>query len=139
MENQGFLDKYFKLSERGSTVRNEVIGGITTFLAMAYIIFVNPSILSLTGMDKGALITVTCLATALGTFISGVWANAPFGLAPGMGLNAFFTFTLVMDKGVTWETALGIVFLSGCFFFILSLGEFENELQTVSRYLSKLR
>ncbi|EHO20866.1 hypothetical protein HMPREF9466_00893 [Fusobacterium necrophorum subsp. funduliforme 1_1_36S] len=116
MENQGFLDKYFKLSERGSTVRNEVIGGITTFLAMAYIIFVNPSILSLIGMDKGALITVTCLATALGTFISGVWANAPFGLAPGMGLNAFFTFTLVMDKGVTWETALGIVFLSGCFF-----------------------
>lgn len=122
MENQGFLDKYFKLRERGTTVRNEVIGGLTTFLAMAYIIFVNPSILSLTGMDKGALITVTCLATALGTFISGVWANAPFGLAPGMGLNAFFTFTLVMDKGVTWETALGIVFLSGCFFFILSLG-----------------
>lgn len=122
MENQGFLDRYFKLSERGTNVRNEVIGGLTTFLAMAYIIFVNPSILSLTGMDKGALITVTCLATALGTFISGVWANAPFGLAPGMGLNAFFTFTLVMDKGVTWETALGIVFLSGCFFFILSLG-----------------
>src|SRR3712207_5147222 len=80
MENQGFLDKYFKLRERGTTVRNEVIGGLTTFLAMAYIIFVNPSILSLTGMDKGALITVTCLATALGTFISGVWANAPFGL-----------------------------------------------------------
>lgn len=122
MEQGGFLDKYFKLTERGSNVHNEVIGGLTTFLAMAYIIFVNPSILSLTGMDKGALITVTCLATALGTFVSGVWANAPFGLAPGMGLNAFFTFTLVMERGVSWQTALGIVFLSGCFFFILSIG-----------------
>lgn len=119
---QGVLESYFKLSERGTNVHNEVIGGITTFLAMAYIIFVNPSILSLTGMDMGALITVTCLATALGTFISGVWANAPFGLAPGMGLNAFFTFTLVMDRGVSWQVALGIVFLSGCFFFLLSLG-----------------
>lgn len=128
MENCGFLDKYFKLTERGTNVRNEFIGGLTTFLAMAYIIFVNPSILSLTGMDKGALITVTCLATALGTFISGVWANAPFGLAPGMGLNAFFTFTLVMDRGVSWQTALGIVFLSGWFFFILSIGGIREKI-----------
>lgn len=128
MEERGFLDNYFKLTERGSNVRNEVLGGVTTFLAMAYIIFVNPSILSLTGMDKGALITVTCVATALGTFISGVWANAPFGLAPGMGLNAFFTFTLVMDRGVSWQTALGIVFLSGCFFFILSIGGIREKI-----------
>lgn len=118
----GILEKTFKISERGSTVRQEVVGGITTFLAMSYIIFVNPGILGDAGMDRGALITVTCLASALATFISGIWANAPFALAPGMGLNAFFTYTLVLGKGVPWETALGIVFISGLFFFILSLG-----------------
>lgn len=118
----GILEKTFKISERGSSVRQEVIGGITTFLAMSYIIFVNPGILGDAGMDRGALITVTCLASALATFISGIWANAPFALAPGMGLNAFFTYTLVLGKGVPWETALGIVFISGFFFLILSIG-----------------
>ena len=86
-----FLDSYFKITEKNSTVSREVMGGITTFLAMAYIIIVNPSILSLSGMDKGALITVTCLASFIGTIIAGVWANSPIALAPGMGLNAFFT------------------------------------------------
>ena len=85
-----FLDSYFKISERKSTISHEVMGGITTFLAMAYIIIVNPSVLSLSGMDKGALITVTCLASFIGTIIAGVWANSPIALAPGMGLNAFF-------------------------------------------------
>lgn len=118
----GILEKTFKISERGSTLRQEVIGGVTTFLAMSYIIFVNPGILGETGMDRGALITVTCLASALATLISGLWANAPFALAPGMGLNAFFTYTLVLGKGVPWETALGIVFISGFFFLILSIG-----------------
>lgn len=118
----GFLDNYFKISERKSTISNEIMGGITTFLAMSYIIIVNPSILSLTGMDKGALITVTCLSTFIGTIISGIWANAPIALAPGMGLNAFFTFTLVLDKGLNWETALGVVFISGFFFLIMSIG-----------------
>lgn len=128
MENVGFLEKLYKISERKSTVKQEVIGGVTTFLAMSYIIFVNPSILGLAGMDKGALITVTCLTSAIATIISGLWANAPFALAPGMGLNAFFTFTLVLGKGVPWETALGIVFMSGVFFFILSLGGIREKI-----------
>ena len=117
-----FLAKFFKVSERNSTISREVMGGITTFLAMSYIIIVNPSILALSGMEKGALITITCLASFLGTFIAGVWANSPIALAPGMGLNAFFTYTLVMERGVPWETGLGIVFLSGVFFLILSIG-----------------
>ncbi len=128
MENTTFLERYYKISERHSSVKQEVIGGITTFLAMSYIVFVNPSILGLTGMDKGALITVTCLTAALATIISGLWANAPFALAPGMGLNAFFTFTLVLGKGLSWQTALGIVFISGVFFFILSLGGIREKI-----------
>lgn len=127
-QNTGILENYFKISERGSTVKQEVIGGITTFLAMSYIIFVNPAILGDAGMDRGALITVTCLASALATLLSGVWANAPFALAPGMGLNAFFTYTLVLGKGVPWQTALGIVFISGFFFLILSIGGIREKI-----------
>lgn len=127
-QNIGILENYFKISERGSTVKQEVIGGITTFLAMSYIIFVNPAILGDAGMDRGALITVTCLASALATLLSGVWANAPFALAPGMGLNAFFTYTLVLGKGVPWQTALGIVFISGFFFLILSIGGIREKI-----------
>lgn len=127
-QNTGILENYFKISERGSTVKQEVIGGITTFLAMSYIIFVNPAILGDAGMDRGALITVTCLASALATMLSGVWANAPFALAPGMGLNAFFTYTLVLGKGVPWQTALGIVFISGFFFLILSIGGIREKI-----------
>ena len=127
-QNAGILENYFKISERGSTVKQEIIGGITTFLAMSYIIFVNPAILGDAGMNRGALITVTCLASALATLLSGVWANAPFALAPGMGLNAFFTYTLVLGKGVPWQTALGIVFISGFFFLILSIGGIREKI-----------
>lgn len=127
-QNTGILENYFKISERGSTLKQEVIGGVTTFLAMSYIIFVNPAILGDAGMDRGALITVTCLASALATLLSGVWANAPFALAPGMGLNAFFTYTLVLGKGVPWQTALGIVFISGFFFLILSIGGIREKI-----------
>ena len=127
-QNTGILENYFKISERGSTVKQEIIGGITTFLAMSYIIFVNPAILGDAGMDRRALITVTCLASALATLLSGVWANAPFALAPGMGLNAFFTYTLVLGKGVPWQTALGIVFISGFFFLILSIGGIREKI-----------
>ena len=88
------LEKVFKIEDRKSSIKTEVIGGVTTFLAMAYIIFVNPAILSLAGMDKGALMTVTCLATAIGTFLAAFIGNVPIAMAPGMGLNAFFTFTL---------------------------------------------
>lgn len=115
------LDKIFKYSERGSNIKTEVIGGITTFLTMAYIVFVNPAILADAGMDKAALITVTILATAIGTLIFAFLGNAPFALAPGMGLNAFFTYSLVLGQGVSWQQALGVVFISGMIFFILAV------------------
>lgn len=116
-----FLDKIFKYSERGSNARTEVVGGLTTFLTMAYIVFVNPAILSDAGMDKAALITVTILATAIGTLIFAFLANAPFALAPGMGLNAFFTYSLVIGEGIHWTQALGVVFISGMIFLILAV------------------
>jgi len=115
------LEKLFKLSEHNTTVRTEILAGITTFLTMAYIIFVNPSILSMTGMDQGAVFVATCLAAAFGCFIMGLYANYPVAQAPGMGLNAFFTFTVVKGMGHSWEVALGAVFLSGVAFLILSL------------------
>lgn len=116
------MKRFFKLEENGTTVKTEVIGGITTFLTMAYIIFVNPMILSDAGMDKPALITATCLAAALGTLLVGLWANVPFAMAPGMGLNAFFTYTLVLgQQELSWQTALGVVFISGVAFLILTV------------------
>lgn len=121
IKENGFLEKFFKLKEHKTTVKKEFIGGLTTFITMAYIIFVNPNILGAAGMDKGALITVTCVASFIGTLLAGLWVNVPFAMAPGMGLNAFFTYTLVMGKGATWEQALGVVFFSGIVFLILTL------------------
>jgi len=115
------LDRFFKFTERKTTAGTETVAGITTFLAMAYIIFVNPNILAATGMDKTALITVTCLATALATLLTGLFANAPIAMAPGMGLNAFFAYSLVLTDRIPWQDALGIVFLSGLFFFLLTI------------------
>jgi len=116
-----FLDKHFKLTEHKTTIKTEVIAGVTTFLTMAYIIFVNPSILSEAGMDYGAVFVATCLAAAIGCLIMGIWANYPIAQAPGMGLNAFFTYGVVLGMGYTWEAALGAVFLSGLCFFLLSI------------------
>lgn len=115
------LDKLFKLSEHQTNVKTEVIAGLTTFLTMAYIIFINPSMLSASGMDSGAVFVATCLAAAIGCFVMGFWANYPIALAPGMGLNAFFSFTVVGQMGYSWETALGAVFISGICFFLLSV------------------
>lgn len=115
------LERLFKIEARGSTVSREAAAGVTTFLTMAYIIFVNPDILGATGMDKGALITATILAAAIGTLLSGLWANVPFAMAPGMGLNAFFAFSLVIGRQVSWQTALGVVFVSGVIFLVLTL------------------
>jgi len=123
-----FLDRWFKFTERKTTPGTEIIAGTTTFLAMAYIIFVNPNILATTGMDKTALITVTCLVTALATLMTGLFANAPIAMAPGMGLNAFFAYSLVLTEKVTWQTALGIVFISGLFFFILTLAGLRRKI-----------
>ena len=115
------LERLFKLSASGSNFRTEVIAGITTYLTMAYIIFVNPSILEATGMDNGAVFVATCLAAAVGCFIMGFVANLPIALAPGMGLNAFFTYGVVLGMGYTWQAALGAVFFSGVIFILLSL------------------
>ena len=130
------LDKFFKLTERKTDLGTEGIAGITTFLAMAYIIFVNPNILAAAGMDKTALITVTCLATALATLMTGIFANAPIAMAPGMGLNAFFAYSLVLTDKVPWTDALGIVFLSGLFFFLLTvLGLRQKIVEVIPRPL----
>ena len=114
------LEKLFKLEQHGSNAKTEVMAGVTTFLTMAYIIFVNPAMLADAGMDKGAVFMATCLAAAAGCFIMGFWANLPIALAPGMGLNAFFTYGVVLGMGHTWQTALGAVFLSGIIFALLS-------------------
>ncbi|USD65857.1 NCS2 family permease [Vibrio sp. SCSIO 43136] len=115
------LERLFKLNEHNSSVRTEVIAGITTFLTMAYIIFVNPAILSDTGMDRGAVFVATCLAAAVGCFIMGFVANYPVAQAPGMGLNAFFTYSVVLGMGHTWQVALAAVFVSGILFILLSV------------------
>lgn len=115
------LNTFFKISEHNSTIRTEVLAGLTTFLTMGYIIFVNPDILSQAGIDRNAAFVATCLAAALGTFLMGVVANYPIGLAPGMGVNAFFTYTVVLGEGYSWQVALGAVFIAGLLFLILSL------------------
>ncbi|WP_428774604.1 NCS2 family permease, partial [Vibrio sp.] len=115
------LEKLFKLSEHGTNVRTEVIAGVTTFLTMAYIIFVNPAILADAGMDRGAVFVATCLAAAVGCFIMGFVANYPIALAPGMGLNAFFTYGVVLGMGYSWQVALAAVFVSGLLFILLSI------------------
>ena len=115
------LETFFKLKENGSDVRTEVVAGITTFLTMAYIIFVNPTILGDAGMPKDAVFVATCLAAALGTAIMALYANYPIGMAPGMGLNAYFAYAVVIGMGVPWQTALGAVFISGCLFVLVSV------------------
>jgi adenine/guanine/hypoxanthine permease len=116
-----FLDRYFQLSENGTDVRTEFVAGATTFLTMVYIVFVNPQILGNAGMDKGAVFVATCLAASLSTLIMALYANYPIALAPGMGLNAFFAFTVVITYQYTWQQALAAVFLSGVLFFLISV------------------
>jgi AGZA family xanthine/uracil permease-like MFS transporter len=116
-----FLEKYFGFEERGTNLKRESLAGLTTFLSMAYILFVNPHILSATGMDTEAVFVATALAAAIGTLIMGLYANYPIAQAPGMGLNAFFTFSVVLGMGIPWQTALAGVFCSGLIFFILTL------------------
>ncbi len=115
------LERLFKLSENKTTFRTEVLAGITTFLAMSYIIIVNPMILSATGMDHGAVFVATCLAAAIGCVVMGIIANYPIALAPGMGLNAYFTYSVCLGMGVPWQTALAAVFVSGIVFIAISM------------------
>ncbi|MGB8971246.1 MAG: NCS2 family permease, partial [Pseudomonas capeferrum] len=114
------LERLFQLKAHDTNVRTEILAGVTTFLAMAYILFVNPSILGETGMDKGAIFVATCLAAAIGSATMGLIANYPIALAPGMGLNAYFAYVVVGQMGFTWQAALGAVFVSGCLFLLVT-------------------
>ena len=118
---KAFLDNFFKTKSHNTDIQTEIVAGITTFITMAYIIFVNPQMMAQTGMDHGAIFVGTCLASAFACLFMGLYANWPVGLAPGMGLNAFFTYTVVGEMGYAWETALGAVFIAGVLFFIMSI------------------
>ena len=113
------MDKFFKLKERGTDVRTEFIAGITTFMTMAYILAVNPSILGAAGMDTGAVFTATALASALASICMALFANLPFVLSAGMGLNAYFAYTVVLGMGYSWEVALTAVFVEGIVFILI--------------------
>ena len=115
------VEDFFKLKEYNTSIQKELLAGFTTFVTMAYIVFVNPQIMALAGMDQGAVFVGTCIAAALACLLMGLFANWPVGLAPGMGLNAFFTFTVVGELGYSWEIALGSVFLAGVLFFLMSV------------------
>lgn len=122
------MDKFFKISERGSSVRAEIVGGVTTFFAMAYIIFVNPGLLSQTGMNFNGVMLATCISAALGCFLTALLANAPFAQAPGMGLNAFFTYTVCFAMGYTWQEGLAIVLISGILFLIIAVSPLRSKI-----------
>ena len=115
------LEKLFKLKESNTTIKTEIMAGLTTFVTMAYIIFVNPQMMSSAGMDLGASFVGTCIAASIACVVMGCYANWPVGLAPGMGLNAFFTYTVVGEMGYSWEIALGAVFIAGILFWIMSI------------------
>ena len=115
------LDKLFHLKENHTDVKTEVLAGVTTFMTMAYILAVNPNILAEAGMDRGAVFTATALASFIATCLMALLSNYPFVLAPGMGLNAYFAYTVVLGMGFTWQMALGAVFVEGVIFILLSL------------------
>jgi AGZA family xanthine/uracil permease-like MFS transporter len=120
-EERSIVDRYFRLTENGTDIHTELIAGLTTFLTMVYIVFVNPQILGNAGMDKGAVFVATCIAAAVSTLVMAFYANYPIALAPGMGLNAFFAFTVVLGYKYTWQQALAGVFCSGAIFFLISV------------------
>ena len=120
-EERSIVDRYFRLIENGTDIHTELIAGLTTFLTMVYIVFVNPQILGNAGMDKGAVFVATCIAAAVSTLVMAFYANYPIALAPGMGLNAFFAFTVVLGYKYTWQQALAGVFCSGAIFFLISV------------------
>jgi AGZA family xanthine/uracil permease-like MFS transporter len=122
------LDRYFKLTANQTSVKQEFLGGLTTFLTMAYIIVVNPQILSQAGMPVEGVVFATCLSAAIGTLVMGLYANYPIGLAPGMGLNAYFTYQVCLSMHVPWQTALGVVFLSGVTFLVLTVTRVREQI-----------
>lgn len=122
------LERLFRLSENQTTVRRELLAGLTTFMTMAYIVVVNPRILSEAGMPVDGVLFATCISSALATLVMGLWANYPIALAPGMSLNAYFTYSIVMGRGLPWQTVLGVVFLSGVVFLILTLTNIREQI-----------
>ena len=122
------MDKFFKISERGSNLRTEIVGGVTTFFAMAYIIFVNPELLSQTGMNVNGVMLATCISAAIGCLLTALLANAPFAQAPGMGLNAFFTYTVCFGMGYTWQEGLAIVLISGVLFLVIAVSPLRSKI-----------
>ena len=122
------MERFFKLKEHKTTVKTEIVAGLTTFFAMAYIIFVNPSYLSATGMDYVAVLVATCVSAAIGSFLTAFMANVPFAQAPGMGLNAFFTYTVCLGMGYTWQQGLTIVLLSGILFLIVAVSPVRGKI-----------
>jgi AGZA family xanthine/uracil permease-like MFS transporter len=122
------LERIFHLSENQTTVRRELLAGLTTFMTMAYVVVVNPRILSEAGMPVDGVLFATCISAALATLIMGVWANYPIALAPGMSLNAYFAYSIVMGRHVPWQTALGVVFLSGVLFLALTLTKIREQI-----------
>ncbi len=121
------LQRVFHLEENQTTVRRELLAGLTTFMTMAYIVVVNPQILSQAGMPVDGVLFATCISSAIATLIMGLWANYPIALAPGMSLNAYFTYSIVLGRGVPWQTALGVVFFSGVLFLLLTLSNIREQ------------
>ena len=128
VEGRRLLDRYFKLTENQTTVKQEFLGGLTTFLTMAYIVVVNPQILAQAGMPVEGVVFATCLSAAIGTLVMGVYANYPIALAPGMSLNAYFTYSVCLSMHVPWRTALGVVFFSGVLFFFLTVTRVREQI-----------
>jgi AGZA family xanthine/uracil permease-like MFS transporter len=122
------IDRYFRLSENQTTVRRELLGGLTTFLTMAYIVVVNPQMLALTGMPIEGVVFATCIAAAAATLVMGLYANYPIALAPGMSLNAYFTYSVCLGMHIPWRTALGVIFFSGIFFLILTVTRIREQI-----------
>ncbi|HEX4075661.1 MAG TPA: NCS2 family permease [Candidatus Acidoferrales bacterium] len=122
------LERIFHLTENKTTVRQELLAGLTTFMTMAYVVVVNPRILSEAGMPVDGVLFATCISAALATLVMGLWANYPIALAPGMSLNAYFTYTIVIQRGVPWQTALGVVLLSGILFLALTLTNIREQI-----------
>jgi AGZA family xanthine/uracil permease-like MFS transporter len=122
------LQRIFHLNENQTTVQRELLAGLTTFMTMAYVVVVNPRILSEAGMPVDGVLFATCISAAAATMIMGVWANYPIALAPGMSLNAYFAYSIVLGRGVPWQTALGVVFLSGLLFLALTLTRIREQI-----------
>ena len=122
------LERYFRLTENNTTVRREILGGLTTFMTMAYIIVVNPQILAQSGMPAEGVLFATCISSAIATLVMGLWANYPLALAPGMSLNAYFTYSVCLGMHVPWQTALGAVFISGALFLVLTVSRIREQI-----------